>query len=78
MGNQKGLKPNTKKCIRCGAVLPLDMFWSNRPTCSPCARKLWYSPKVSGDKTKSENWPWIKRLWEQGVIGFPEDKKDNE
>ena len=61
----------TKTCIRCNRTLPLDEFWSKRPTCADCARALWYAPKSKSDPTKSPNWPMMERMVRLGLISYP-------
>jgi hypothetical protein len=78
MGRKEKHKPLTKTCIRCDRTLPLDEFWSKRPTCADCARELWYAPKPKVDITKSINWPMMERMMRLGLISYPEEAFNND
>jgi hypothetical protein len=67
----------TKTCIRCGRTQPAKSFWSGRPTCVECARKLWYAPKCDADPRRGPNWPMMERMVKAGLISYPKTAFEN-
>lgn len=59
-------------CIHCNQAKGPGGFWAGRKTCIQCAKDLWYAPDPGGlDVRTSQNWPWLSKLFEAGVISYP-------